>query len=114
VYRAGLEAVDPGQIDAAYALGLSRFTRLRYVVLPQAVRLMLAPLTNFTIMQIKATALASTIGVADLLGEATKAGLAAYQTMPFYLLAAACYFALCFPTSVVARRLERRTENARA
>ncbi len=106
ILRAGIEAVDRGQIEAGRALGLGTPAIFGRVVLPQALIYMLPPLTNHGILMIKATALAYTIGLTELMGEASKGSLATYKSMPFYLVASACYLVVCFPLSRVVNRLE--------
>ena len=66
VFRAGLQAVDPGQIEAANALGLSRWQRFRFVVFPQAIRMILPPLGNDFIAMIKDSSLVSVLGLLDV------------------------------------------------
>lgn len=113
VLRAGLESVDRGQREAATALGLSRWSALRRVILPQAVGVMLPALTNFLILQIKASSMAFTIGVADIMYQAQVGALSTFRTRDVYLIAALAYFLLCFPLSRAVHGLERRVQRYR-
>jgi His/Glu/Gln/Arg/opine family amino acid ABC transporter permease subunit len=107
IYRAGIAAVDPGQVEAARALGLRTPSVYRRVVLPQALVIVLPSLVNVLILIVKGTALAFTIGVVELMGQASLGAGATYQTLPLYLEAALFYFVICYPLSLGVRRLER-------
>lgn len=110
IFRAGIEAVDTGQTEAARALGLSYLQTMRRVVVPQAFRVALPPLTSRMISVTKDVSLASVIGVADLLKEARLGIAETYNTSP--LIAAAILFTLLFLplvrlSVIVERRLKR-------
>lgn len=111
VLRGALDAVPAGQADAARALGLSRFDAFAGVVLPQAVRIGLPAAVNVYVGAIKDTSLVTIVGLFDVTGAA-KAAVADPSWMRYapevYLVLAAAYFALCFPVTRFARRLERR------
>jgi His/Glu/Gln/Arg/opine family amino acid ABC transporter permease subunit len=113
IFRAGIESVDAGQVEAARALGLGRVAAYRHVILPQAVLSVLPPLGNFLISTIKLTALSFTIGLSEVMGEAAKGASATYHSLPLYLLAAAYYFFVCWPLSLGVRRLEGVTKRFR-
>lgn len=110
IFRAGIESVDSGQMEAARSQGVSYLQTMRYVIVPQAFRVALPPLTSRMVSITKDVSLASVIGVADLLKEA-KLGIAnTYNTSP--LIAAAILFTLLFLPLVrlsmlVERRLKR-------
>jgi len=110
IFRAGIESVDRGQMEAARSQGLSYLQTMRYVIVPQAFRVALPPLTSRMISITKDVSLASVIGVSDLLKEA-KLGIAnTYNTSP--LIAAAILFTLLFLplvrlSMVVERRMKR-------
>lgn len=108
MYRSGLQAVPGGQRDAAVVLGLSRISALRYVVLPQAVRLVVPPLTSSTLILVKASSLATFIGVNDLLNVGRQAAVATFQPVAVLSTVALIYFALCYPIAIGSVRLERR------
>lgn len=109
--RAGIQAVPPGQVEAARSLGMSEAKTLRRVVLPQAMRFAIPPLTNEFVMLTKDTALVYTIGVTALTIELTK--LAQETTVsevnPTPLVVGGLlYLLLTIPLSHLAQRLERR------
>lgn len=106
VFRAGLQAVDPGQIEAANALGLSRWQRFRLVVLPQAIRMILPPLGNDFIAMIKDSSLVSVLGVLDVtqLGKVTAAGN--FRYFETYNVVALVYLFMTIGLSLLLRRLE--------
>lgn len=109
VFRAGLESVPDGQVEAARTLGLSRFDRTVFVVLPQAMRISLAPLVGQWIALVKYTSFASIIGVPELVRQGQ--GIIERYGGSFEVLTvvAALYFILCFPMSQLASYLERKT-----
>ena len=108
VFRAGIQAVDRGQIEAAEALGLSRWQRFRLIVLPQAFRTILPPLGNDFIAMVKDSSLVSILGVADIsqLGKVTAAGN--FRYFETYNIVAFIYLALTITLSLALRRIEQR------
>ncbi|WP_370451306.1 amino acid ABC transporter permease [Comamonas sp. BIGb0124] len=108
IWRGGIQAVPRGQTEAAEALGLNYFSRLQCVVLPQAMRLSLAPTIGFLVQLIKGTSLAAIIGFVELSRAAQMVSSITYKPLLAYGLAAACYFAICFPLSRYSARLEAR------
>jgi ABC-type amino acid transport system permease subunit len=108
VFRAGLQAVDEGQIEAAKALGLSSWHRFRFVVLPQAFRMILPPLGNDFVAMVKDSSLVSVLGVADVtqLGKVTAAGN--FRYFETYNLVALIYLAMTLTLSLILRRIEVR------
>jgi polar amino acid transport system permease protein len=107
VFWAGITSVAEGQWLAARATGLSRVQALRYVVLPQAVRLAVPPLTNRVVSITKNVALGSAIGVSEILGRASSAQAFSGNATPL-TIGALLYLAIFIPLVVLARRLERR------
>jgi polar amino acid transport system permease protein len=107
VFWAGITSTPTGQWMAARSTGLGFFQALRYVVLPQAVRLAIPPLTNRTIAITKNTALGSAIGVNEILGQATSAEAFSGNATPL-VMAAALYVLLFIPLVVASHALERR------
>lgn len=107
VFRAGLQSVDAGQIEAAEALGLNRFQRFRLIVFPQAIRTILPPLGNDFVAMVKDSSLVSVLGVADItqLGKLTAAGNFLY--FETYNIVALIYLMLTVALSLGLRRLER-------
>lgn len=107
VYRAALAAIPRGQIEAALACGMGPVTRLRHVILPQALRLALPAYGNELVMMVKSTSLASTITVLDVTGVAQLVIAHSYRTLDVFCLAAAVYLALNAGLTALLRRLER-------
>ena len=112
IFRAGIEAVPSGQINASRALGLHWWLTFRLVVLPQAVRIIVPPLTGNSINVIKDTALASVVALPDLLKQATQAQALAANPSPL-IGAALIYLVILLPLVRAVARLERRHAAAR-
>jgi His/Glu/Gln/Arg/opine family amino acid ABC transporter permease subunit len=108
IFRAGIESVDRGQIEAARAIGMRNPQIMRRIVLPQAMQLVLPPLTNFLIALIKDTSLALTISVPELMYRAYDVASQTFRSMEIYSVAGVIYLAFCVPLSLLVRRLERR------
>ncbi|MEE2861494.1 MAG: amino acid ABC transporter permease [Paracoccus sp. (in: a-proteobacteria)] len=107
IFRAGIEAIPKGQFEASAALGLSGRQTMADVVLPQAVRIVIPPLTNNSINVVKDTALASVVAMPDLLKQATQAQALAANPTPL-IVAAAIYVAFLWPLVALVSRMERR------
>lgn len=108
IYRAGLQAIPRGQMEAALALGMSRNLALRRVVVPQATRLVIPPVTNDFIALFKDTAVCSVITVVELSKEYYIQARSTGAIVELGLLTALLYLAMSYPLSVLAGRLERR------
>ena len=108
IFRAGLQAVDKGQIEAAQALGLNGWQRFRHVVFPQAFRTILPPLGNDFVAMVKDSSLVSVLGVADItqLGKVTAAGN--FRYFETYNVVALIYLTMTISLSLLLRRLEAR------
>lgn len=106
IFRAGIEAIPHGQFEASAALGLSNRHTLIDVILPQAIRIVIPPLTNNCINVMKDTALASVVAMPDLLKQATQAQALAANPTPL-IGAALIYIALLWPMVAVVSRLEK-------
>jgi polar amino acid transport system permease protein len=108
IWRGCIQAVPPGQTEAAWALGLGYRDRMTSIVLPQAARIAVAPTVGFSVQLIKGTSLASIIGFVELTRSGQIINNATFA--PFYVfgLVALMYFVLCWPLSLLARRMERR------
>ena len=111
IFRAGLEAIPRGQFEASGALGLSPRHMMTDVILPQAIRIVIPPLTNNCINVMKDTALASVVAMPDLLKQATQAQAVAANPSPL-IGAAIIYIALLWPLVGMVARLERRFSRA--
>lgn len=109
IYRAGLEAVPKGQVEAAKAIGMPRLKVLRWVVLPQAIRIVLAPIGNVAISLLKDTSVASLIAAPDLMLRAQDLSSVYFMPLEIYILVGGIYFALCYPLSLGVRLLEHKT-----
>ena len=107
-FRGAILAVPRGQLEAATAYGLKRGQRFRYVTFPQMMRFALPGIGNNWMVMLKATALVSIIGLADLVKAAQDAGKSTYQLFYFLVLAALIYLVITSVSNFVLRRLERR------
>lgn len=108
IWRGSVEAVPKGQWEAGTALGLSYFKQLRRVILPQAIRMSIPPTVGFAVQVIKGTSLASVIGFIELTRSATAISNVTFQPFLVFSLAAIIYFCLCFPLSMLSKRLEQQ------
>jgi polar amino acid transport system permease protein len=108
IWRGCVNAIPKGQWEAAESLALNFGEQLRYVVLPQAVKIAIPPTVGFLVQVIKGTALASVIGFIELTKAGTMITNATFKPFLVYSCLALMYFALCFPVSLYARRLERK------
>lgn len=108
IFRAGIEAVDPGQMEAALCVGMKKGLAMRKIVLPQAIKNVVPALCNEFVTLIKETAVISYLGVADLFYMNSVVKTLTYNMLPCYLILAACYFVLCFVASRLVSILERR------
>ncbi|PRI10376.1 amino acid ABC transporter permease [Leucobacter massiliensis] len=108
IVRGSIQAIPRGQFEAAEALGLSYASRLRWVILPQAAKIIVPPGIGFLVILVKDSSLVAVIGLIEL----TRAGnIVASQTgkpILTYLIVGAVYFVICFTLSSLGRRYERR------
>lgn len=107
-FRAGIEAIDRGQIEAAYSLGLGWALTMRKVVLPQAIRIVLPPYGNIMIMMLKDSSQASTITVAELALQGKLIASSTFKNTTVFTLVAALYLVMSLPLIAFAGWLERR------
>jgi polar amino acid transport system permease protein len=107
IVRGSIQSVHSGQWDAARALGLRSWRMMRLVILPQALKPMLAPYVNQSVTQLKNTSLVSVIAVPDLVYNATLINADTYRPLEVYTVVAVIYFAILFPATLVGRRFER-------
>jgi len=108
VFRAGIQAVDSGQIEAARSLGLSKFQVTRKITLPQAIRTMIPPLVNQSIILLKNSSLVSVLGVMDLTFRAQVVSTKTFKPIEMYTAIAFIYFLLCTFLSYLARFAEKK------
>lgn len=108
IFRAGIEAVPKGQREAARSVGLSLIEIDRYVVLPQTVPIVLPPLVGQYIGLVKDTALAMAIGYVELVRQGQAIIDRIGMPIEVFMIVAVIYFLICYPMSLLARRLELR------
>lgn len=107
VYRAGIEAIHRGQREAAQSIGMTQGQAMRYIVLPQAVRVILPPMANYAISLLKDTSVASLISAPELMLRARDLSSEYFMPMELYLIAGSMYLVMAYPLSQAVRRLER-------
>ena len=108
IWRGCVEAIPRGQWEAAQSLALNWREQLRHVILPQALRIAIPPTVGFLVQVVKGTALASIIGFIELTKAGTMIANATFRPFLVYGCVALLYFVLCFPVSLMARRLEAK------
>ncbi|MBB3772665.1 polar amino acid transport system permease protein [Angulomicrobium tetraedrale] len=108
ILRAGIQALDHGQGDAAKALGMSPLQAMYRIILPQAFRQMIPPLAGQTIIQMKNTTLLSVITIPDLLYQASYISSFTYRPMEVYTAVGIIFLIILVPSNYLARRLELR------
>jgi polar amino acid transport system substrate-binding protein len=107
-YRAGIQAIPRGQMEASQALGMSRWQSLRHVILPQAFRLVIPSVTNDFIAMFKDSSIVSVITMVELTKVYGMLAMSTYDYIGLGLMTAGIYFALSYPASLFANWLERR------
>src|SRR5947209_10320301 len=107
-FRAGIEAIDKGQIEAAQAIGMGWWATMRRVVLPQAVRIVLPPYGNIMIMLLKDSSQASTITVAELALQGKLIASSTFKNTSVFTLVALMYLTMSIPLILLVRHLEER------
>jgi polar amino acid transport system permease protein len=107
-FRAGIEAIDKGQIEAAQAIGMSWWQTMRRVVLPQAVKIMLPPYGNVMIMMLKDSSQASTITVAELALQGKLIASSTFKNTSVFTLVALMYLTMSIPLILLVRHFEKR------
>ena len=114
IWRGCIQAVPRGQWEAADALGLHYVARMRDVVLPQAFKIALAPTVGYMVQVIKGTSLAAIIGFTEVTRAGQIINNATFQPLIVFSVVGAIYFALCWPLSLAAGRIEKRHAAAQA
>jgi polar amino acid transport system permease protein len=114
IFRAGIQSVDKGQVEAAKALGLTRFQRFRLIIFPQALKVIFPPLSNDFVAMVKDSSLVSVLGVADItqMGKIYAAG--SFRFFETYSIVAYIYLVLTISLSLILRRIEKRMRQAQA
>lgn len=113
VFRAGIEAVDPGQTEAALSIGMGWGLIMRRVVLPQAVKIALPPYGNTMVMMLKDSSLASTITVAELSLQGKLLAASTFDNTTIFTLVALMYLAMSLPLTALNGWLEKRMRRSR-
>jgi polar amino acid transport system permease protein len=108
IVRSGIHSVEKGQWEAAAALGFSRFKQMRYVVFPQAMRVILPPLAGQFISTVKDSAIVSVVSIQELTFQGLEVMSATYLTFEIWITIAAIYYVVAFGLSVCVQRLEAR------
>jgi polar amino acid transport system permease protein len=106
IYRAGIEAVDRGQTEAALSIGMSRLQIMRLVVLPQAVRIVIPPIGNIFIGLFKDTSLLSILTIRELMFQGQILAATNFRHITIFTVVALLYLAVCWPSAAVIDRLE--------
>ena len=109
IWRGCVESLPFGQWEASASLAMNRWQQMRYVIIPQAVRISLPPTVGFSVQVVKGTAVTSIIGFMEITKTGTMIANATFKPMLVYGLVAVGYFLICFPLSAFARRVERRS-----
>lgn len=108
-FRGAIQSVKSGQMLAARALGLTRLQAIRYVVLPQALRLVIPPWSNELVYMVKGSAVVYLVGVLELMGQAKNIAAREFRNFEVYIVVALFYLALVFLFTVILRFVENRT-----
>lgn len=108
IYRAGIVSINKGQWEAAYSLGLSSYEMYRHIILPQAIRRILPPLTSQAISLIKDSSLVSVIAVYDMTMQANAIVAETFLVFEVYFTIAAIYLFLAVVLSLIVSRMERK------
>ncbi|MGR4871523.1 amino acid ABC transporter permease [Variovorax sp. LARHSF232] len=108
IWRGCIQAIPRGQTEAAHALNLGYVSRMRDVVLPQAFKIALPPTVGYVVQIIKGTSLAAIIGFTEITRAGQIINNATFQPLQVFTTVAALYFAICWPLSLLAARMERK------
>ncbi|WP_137120326.1 amino acid ABC transporter permease [Segeticoccus rhizosphaerae] len=108
ILRGGLQAVPSGEVEAASALGMVNRDTLRFIVIPQGVRVAIPPLMGFAVLIFQASSLAYTIALPELMSQAYSTGSSTFRYMSILSLAGLMYAAITIPASWLTGRAERR------
>jgi len=107
IFRAGIQSIHRGQHEAADSIGLKYFNKMRYIILPQAIRRILPPLGNQFVYMLKMSSLVSVIGLADLTRQANELVVTEYRPLEIYTVLVLEYLVLIVIASNLVRKLER-------
>ena len=113
IWRGCVDAIGRGQWEASASLGMKFVAQMRYVILPQALKIAIPPTVGFLVQLVKSTALASIVGFNELIKAGQIVTNATFQPVVVYGLVALIYFCMCFPLTYCARLLERKLSQSR-
>lgn len=108
IWRGSIQSVGKGQWEGSSALALTRWKSLRYVIVPQAIRVAIPPTVGFSVQVVKNTALASVVGFIELTRAGQIVANATFQPLQVYLTVGAIYFVMCASLSYVSRTIDKR------
>lgn len=108
IIRGGLEGVDSGQREAADVIGLTKLDALRFIIVPQALRIAIPSLLGFSIVVFQASSLCFTIALPELVSRASAIGSNTFQYMPVLALAGLMYAVVCIPATIIVASLEKK------
>ena len=108
IFRGGVISIDKGQWNAAKALGMSYVQMMRHIILPQAARRMVPPFVNQSVLQLKNTSLLYVVAVPDIMYTGYEVTARTYRPLEVYTFVALIYFAILYPATLFAKRLESR------
>jgi len=108
IFRAGIQSIDRGQHEASESIGLTWFDKMRYVILPQAIRRILPPLGNQFVYMLKTSSLVSIIGLTELTRKANELVVTEYRPLEIYTFLILEYLVLIVIVSFLFRKLEQR------
>jgi polar amino acid transport system permease protein len=114
IWRGCVESVPKGQWEASASLAMTHYEQMRHIILPQAFRISIPPTVGFSVQVVKATAVTSIIGFIELTKTGTMLANATFQPFLVFTFVALGYFLLCYPLSLLSRKLERKVHGARA
>jgi putative glutamine transport system permease protein len=110
--RAGIQSISKGQLEASLSQGMTYVQAMRHVIIPQALTVVLPPLTNQAVNLIKNTSVLLYIGAPELMYQSKSIQASNYNPGPVYVVAMVLYFCLCYPLAFLAKKLEERAEAA--
>ena len=113
IWRGCVDAIPPGQWDASASLGMNFLTQMRFVILPQSLKITVPPTVGFLVQLLKSTALASIVGFDELTRSGQIVANATFKPFLIYGIVALIYFAMCYPLTLGSRMLERRMRISR-
>jgi polar amino acid transport system permease protein len=113
IWRGCVDAIGRGQWEASASLGMKFIAQMRYVILPQALKIAVPPTVGFLVQLVKSTAVTSIIGFSELIKAGNNVANATFQPAVVYGLVALIYFCMCFPLTYCARLLERKLSQSR-